>query len=288
LSSAGNSSIDCATARQHLSAYHDGELSPDLRAAMAQHLESCRECTRTLAEFRELSRMAAEMPTPAVPADIWPQLEKKLAAEVPRQRTLVSHLIRRRRTWIGLATAAVVVVAASTAAIVWLDPAEHAHGHVAVEFGRYLDEFERNPDAAQQVLLSNYEGRGVSYDEAATKVRYQPVTPERLPNGLSRKAVYLLRMPCCTCVQAIYQGTDGEKLAVFEHVDDQPMWFGTRPTIHTRCNGMPTSLVQVDDRLAASWKRQGRFVTVVGARDVEQVAQLMAFLDAQQSPSVVP
>ena len=136
--------------------------------------------------------------------------------------------------------------------------------------------------------MSNYEGRAVSYDEAATKVRYQPVTPERLPNGFSRKAVYLLRMPCCTCVQAIYQGTDGEKLAVFEHVDDQPVWFGTRPTIHTRCNGMPTSLVQVDDCLAASWKHQGRFVTVVGARDMEQVGQLMAFLDGHQVPSVAP
>lgn len=187
----------------------------------------------------------------------------------------------------GLATAAVVVVAASTAAIVWLEQTEYGHGHVAATFGRYLDEFERNPDAAQQVLMSNYEGRAVSYDEAATKVRYQPGTPERLPNGLARRTIYLLRMPCCTCVQAVYERKDGGKLAVFEHEDDQPVWFGTRPTIHTRCNGMPTSLVQVDDRLAASWKHRGRFVTVVGARDVEQVAQLKAFLDGQQSPSVV-
>jgi hypothetical protein len=245
---------------------------------MAQHLEGCLECTRRLAELRELSRMTGEMPNPVVPAGNWPQLESKLFAEVLRQRALPAHLIRRRRIWIGLATAAVVVVAASTAVFVWLEHGEHEHGHVAVNFGRYLDEFERNPDAAQQVLLANYEGQAVSYDEAATKVRYLPVTPERLPNGLLRKAVYLLRMPCCTCVQTIYQGTNGEKLAVFEHVDDQPGWFGARPTIHTRCNGMPTSLVQVDGRLAASWKHQGRFVTVVGARDVEQVGELVALL----------
>lgn len=282
MTSDGKSSIDCATARQNLSAFHDGELSPGLRAAMADHIGGCPECAARLAEIRELSRMAAEMPTPAVPAEIWPQLEKKLAAKVPGQRAALVRLIRRRRTWIGLATAALLVIAVSTVTLVWLRQAEHGHTHVAVNFGRYLDEFERNPDAAQQVLLSNYEGRAVSYDEAATKVRYQPVTPERLPNGLSRKAVYLLRMPCCTCVQAIYQGADGEKLAVFEHVDDQPLWFGTRPTIHARCNGMPTSLIQIDDHLATSWKRHGRCVTVIGARDVEQVAELVAYLDGQQ------
>jgi hypothetical protein len=279
--------MDCSSTRQHLSALHDGELPPDLQAAIAEHLDGCHECARRLAEFQDLSGMAAEMTSPAVPADIWPQLEKKLAAEVPRQRAILAHLIRLRRTWIGLATAALVVVAASTAAVVWLQQADDGHGHVAVNFGRYLDEFERNPDVAQKVLLSDYEGRAVSYDEAATKVRYQPVTPERLPNGLSRQAVYLLRMPCCTCVQAIYQGADGEKLTVFEHVDDQPVWFGTRPTIRARCNGMPCSLVQVDDRLAASWKRQGRYVTVIGARDVEQVAELVAYLDRPQFDDVM-
>jgi hypothetical protein len=277
LTSDGKSSIDCATARQYLSAFHDGELPSNLQLAMAEHLEGCPECARSLAEFREMSRMAAELPTPPVPAEIWSQLEKKLAAEAPGRRAALVHLIRRRRTWVGLATAAVVVVAVSTAAVVWLDG--QGHRHVAVNFGRYLDEFARNPDAAQQVLLTNYEGRAVSYDEAATQLRYQPVTPASLPNGLSRKAVYLLRMPCCTCVQAVYQREDGEKLAIFEHVDDVPAWFGDRPTIKTHCNGMPTSLVEVDDRLAASWKRNGRCITVIGARDVEQVAELMAYLD---------
>ena len=283
MTSDGKPSIDCATALQYLSAFHDGELAPNLRTAVREHLEGCPECSTRLAEIRELSRMAAEMPTPPVPVEIWPQLEKKLATTAPGQRATLVQLIRRRRTWIGLATAALVVVAISTAAIVWLKTVDDGHQHVAVSFGRYLDEFERNPDAAQQVLVSNYEGRAASYDEAAKKVGYQPVTPERLPNGLSRKAVYLLRMPCCTCVQGIYQGADGKKLAVFEHVDDQPVWFGTRPTIHARCNGMPTSLVQVDGRLAASWKRHGRCVTVIGARDVEQVAELVAYLDGQQS-----
>jgi hypothetical protein len=182
-----------------------------------------------------------------------------------------------------VAAAVLVVITASTAAVVWRQQSDNRDVHVAVNFGRYLDEFERDPVAAQQALLSSYEGRAVSYDEAATKVRYQPATPERLPNGLSRQAVYLLRMPCCTCVQAVYQRANGKTFAVFEHVDDQPVWFGNRPMIRARCNGMPCSLVQVDDRLAASWKRNGRYVTIIGADNLEQIAELVAYLDGRQT-----
>ena len=152
---------------------------------------------------------------------------------------------------------------------------------MAINFGRYLNELGKNPDEAQQVLLASYGGRAVSVDEAARQLRYRPVAPDELPDGTSLEALYLLHMPCCLCVQAVYKDSNGERLAVFEHVDDQPIWFGSRPTIQTRCNGIPTSIVQVDDHLAASWQRQGRYVTVIGASNVEQVAQLMAFFDQQ-------
>ena len=283
MSSAGNSSIDCATARQHLSAYHDGELSPDLRAAMAEHLEGCLECGRWLAEIRELSRMAAELPTPDVPPEIWPHLEKQLDAEARSQAAPYAppQTIRRRRLWAGLAAAIVLVIVPIGLATWRFYSSDREHGHVAVNFGHYLDEFIQSPDAAEQVLLSNYEGRAVNAEEATSQLRYRPMAPKKLPDGASLEALYLLKMPCCLCVEAVYKGVGGETIAIFEHVDDQPIWFGNRPMVHTRCNGRPTSLVQVDDRLAASWKHQGRFVTVVGAQDVEQVSQLMAFLDAQ-------
>lgn len=279
MSLVGNFRMDCFSARQHLSAFHDGELTPDLQAEVGDHLEGCRECARLLAEFQELSHTAAELPTPAAPAEIWPQLEKRLNTQPALPRKSLALLIQRRRTWFGIATAAMLLVAASTAAVVWLTRTEPCHDHVAVNFAQYLDQFERNPDVAQQVLLTNYDGRSVSFDQAAEQVRYRPATPASLPHGLSREAIYLLRMPCCLCVQAVYKSEDGKRVAVFEHVDDQPIWFGQRPMIQARCNGMPCSLVQVDDCLAASWKRDGRYVTVIGAQDVEQVAELMAFLD---------
>lgn len=279
MSLVGNFRMDCFSARQHLSAFHDGELKPDLQATVADHLDSCHECAQLLADFQQLSRRTAELPAPAVPPEIWPQLERQLNSQAALPRTTLAQLVQRRRTWIGIATSALLLVAVSTAALVWFNHAEPGHNHVAINFAQYLDEFERNPDAAQEILLSNYEGRAVSFDEAATQVRYRPATPLNLPHGLSREAIYLLRMPCCLCVQAVYKSEDGKRVSVFEHVDDQPIWFGQRPMIQARCNGMPTNLVQVDECLAANWKRDGRYMTLIGARDVEQVAELMASLD---------
>jgi hypothetical protein len=88
-------------------------------------------------------------------------------------------------------------------------------------------------------------------------------------------------------VQAVYR-RDGDRLAVFEHVDDQPIWFGERPVIQARCHGLPTSLVQCDERLAASWRRSGRYLTIVGARNLEQIAELVAYLDSRETTKAAP
>jgi hypothetical protein len=274
--------MDCSAARQHLSAFHDGELAPELRASVAEHLATCDACAQRLLEVRRLSDAAAKLPGPEVPAELWANIEKRLAAQAAGSRSPIARKIHRRR-WAALAAA--LLVLAAGASILWLWPWENEHTHVAVNFGQYLDQFDRDPAAAQQVLLTQYQGRAVSYDEAATEVRYRPATPEQLPGGLAREKMYLLRMPCCTCVQAVYR-RDGQRLAIFEHVDDQPIWFGERPTIQTRCNGMATSLVQCDECLAASWKRNDRFLTVVGARDLEQIAALMAYLGSPEAAGV--
>jgi len=186
--------------------------------------------------------------------------------------------MRRRARFRSVAVAASVALVAISVGLLLHRGRDSDHAAVAATFGRYLDEFGRSPDQAQQVLLSSYDGRAVDIEEAARTLRYYPATPETLPDGFARDRVYLLKMPCCTCVQTIYKNDAGTCLAMFEHVDDQPVWFGDRPTITAQCHGMPTSLVQVDDHLAATWNRQGRYITVIGARNVEQVAQLVASL----------
>ena len=63
-----------------LSDYLDGELTGAERAALESHLASCRECTATLTELREVvARAAALMPRPPA-ADLWPGIEPQLSS----------------------------------------------------------------------------------------------------------------------------------------------------------------------------------------------------------------
>jgi len=70
-----------------LSDYIDDELTPEERAQFEAHLTTCRECTVTLDELREVVARAGAL-TPRPPAaDLWPGIEPRLerAAVVPFQ-----------------------------------------------------------------------------------------------------------------------------------------------------------------------------------------------------------
>jgi anti-sigma factor RsiW len=61
-----------------LSEYLDDELTSGERAALEAHLASCRDCTATLAELREVVARAGAL-TPRPPAnDLWPGIEPRL------------------------------------------------------------------------------------------------------------------------------------------------------------------------------------------------------------------
>ena len=110
------------------------------------------------------------------------------------------------------------------------------------------------------------------------EVNFEPNAPAELPQGFARAAIYVLKMPCCTCTQTIYKNSHGTVLALFEHTDQQRSWFGDRPTITAQCHGKATCLVQLQDELAACWKSGPRHLTLVGARDVEQVSDAVAHM----------
>ena len=266
--------MNCSAVQHNLSAYHDNELSPDLRAAVEEHLHTCHDCTVRLVAFREISRVAAELHDPTAPSGMWQELQTKLQRQTrrgqpSRSRTSTSTLTRRH-----LATAALVLVAISAAYGIWRYQSSKQR-QMGVVFGHFLDKFPHDPVAAQQVIVTKYDGWAVTIDEATRKLRYRPALPTS-GDALRLEKMYVLRMPCCTCVETIYKNANGEPLAVFEHHDEDPGWFSNRPTIRAHCCGIPTSMVQVDNHLAATWKHQDRYLTVVGARDVEQVASLIA------------
>jgi len=280
--------MDCSHARELLSAFHDDEHSLDERAAVAEHLAGCHDCTRELQRFRSLSAVAKGLVHPEPPTDMWRQLEEQLdAGQASRsQRTTIPYRAawtRKPAVRLGLAVAAAVVIIVG-----WFGSSnwsEHdANRQVAAIFGGFLDEFQHDPHAAQQELVAKYDGQAVNAEQAVHTVGYRPAVANGMPDGYSVQTTYATRMPCCTCVHCLCKRDDGTMIAVFEH-DDAPDWFGDRPESKAICNGTQCSIVDLGNRLAATWRRGKQYITVVGAKDRAEIDSLVAwFDDRQKSP----
>lgn len=58
----------CKHSRQ-LNAYYDGELAPEERSVIEEHVRQCPSCARELEQLRGLSRLFAAAQIPEIPAD---------------------------------------------------------------------------------------------------------------------------------------------------------------------------------------------------------------------------
>jgi hypothetical protein len=272
----GNRRMKCSELKELLSAYYDGEISVGLGAEATEHLASCAECSKELEAFGQLSSMAKDLETPSPPQELWSRLESQLNAG--------SRPASYGRTWLGrpLQLAMVAASLVIISGLVWFVGSHDHQNHLAVDFGHYLDRFKDSPTEAQQVLLAKYEGQVVSLDESAKLLGYVPAVASGLPAGLALDAVYVWKMPCCTCVQCLCKRDDGTTIAIFEHSEEQPVWFGDRPATSESCGGKQCSIVQVDDHLAASWQSGTRQITVIGPRDLDELTELVRILDQRR------
>lgn len=281
--------MDCQHVKNLLSAYYDQELSTEVTLEVSQHLAGCEECTTELAGFGELSSMAKGLCHPIPPAHIWNALEAQLDAKqsdhaTTRQSRGWLIWIRQPVTRFAFAAAALVLVA-----IGWFGytmSSHHDEHQMAAVFGQYLDQFQVDPQGAQAVLLTNYESRAVVADQAIQTVGYRPLVAEGVPPGYSVVSTHVLKMPCCTCVQCLCQRDDGTTIAIFEHDDKEPKWFGGRASKEAVCGGKQCSLVTLDDRLAATWRLGTRHISVIGVRDAAEVSDLVAWFDKRRSDRV--
>ena len=275
--------MNCSEVQQSLSAYHDGELSPDVTAEVAAHLTDCSPCAAELASFSKLSHMSRRLTDPPVPTHMWEELEAKLRGEETRT-AILRRILPNRTSGRLFAITATILIAAGIGVVTyqaWFAGAGHDHSHelLADNFADYLDAFENRPDDAQQILLVNYEGRPTTLLEVSAVLGYEPVVAKGLPAGCSLESVYLLNMPCCTCAQVVCRNEHGRSIAIFEHDFDQPVWFGDRPTVNCLCQDVPTSVVQVGDKLAATWKDGPRYITIIGVSNLEEVTDFVAYFN---------
>ena len=269
--------MNCETARDRLSAYHDRELSTETAERLRQHLVDCSVCREELAGYQTLSDLAGSLSDPGIPPS-WSAIEDKLTSQPPQP---VAHQVvkpagvSRRRRLLAIAGSLVAIVVVT---VIWFFSPEETHDHskhLAVNFDRYLTLFAEQPQEAQQVLVTHYRGEAVTMEQAATRLPYRPIAAAGPPPGYELDAAYLLDMPCCECLQATYTDSDGRQLALFEHEADQPIWFGNRPALSAECAGMTCRIVQFDSHLAFTVPLGKRFVTVVGAHDLEEVLQIV-------------
>lgn len=266
--------MNCTETQDLLSAFYDGQLPDDVHAQVAQHVAQCDRCAEELAAFESLSRLAAEMADPDPPAAIWEQLEEGLEAPAPSPTASAPRAGRRSiLRWLVLAATVLIAVGLGW----WGFHDRHGDHHdMATVFHRYLKRFETSPDEAQQMLLSMYKGQAVAPDQAVRLVGYRPATANPLPEGYQSPTTYVLKMPCCTCLQTVCRRADGSAIAIFEHDDANAEWLEGLPMEMTGCGTQ--CLCKVNNRLAARLQQGNRYITMVGVRDKEELATLVTWL----------
>ena len=107
--------MNCDAVRELVDRYVTGALSSSEREAVERHAAACAECRADLESARLLSPAVAALPRSIEPAhDLWPAIEGRL-----RERRSIRAPGRWRLAWLA-AAAAIVLVAGSSAATLWL------------------------------------------------------------------------------------------------------------------------------------------------------------------------
>lgn len=271
--------MQCREVIELLSAYYDGELPSEKAAAIADHVAVCADCAAELETLHKLSGLTMKLDQPSAPRHVWPRIEAQLNAS---QSPVTPPAMPAQRASRKTLFAVVALLLVGLSWIAFTQWHTHEHHDLTVNFGHFLDTFEQAPDEAQQELVEHYSGVPVEIADAVRELKYRPVVANGLPPDYEPAQAYLLKMPCCRCLEACYHRKDGGMLCVFEHDIDQSVWFGDRPASSKVCAGKPTRLVKVDSCLAATWQQQQRHITIIGAKDVDEVTRLVAYFEQRR------
>lgn len=262
----------CGEVMDLLSAYYDGELSTDKADSVSVHVGGCAVCAAELETLHKLSDLTARLDQPVPPSRAWPRIAAQLdTSPLPTHPIVLSSRPKSRKV---LLTIALLLLASLS----WFASTQwHVHDHhrLSENFGVFLDSFEKAPHEAQRHLLTSFTGVPVEIPAAIRELKYRPVVADGLPVEYEPHAAYLLNMPCCRCLEACYHRKDGGMVCVFEHDIDQAAWFGERPQSSVVCGCKTTRIVQLDGSVAATWQLGRRHLTVIGARDLDEVTRLV-------------
>jgi len=272
--------MNCKDITDKLSRFMDGELDSALNERLSLHIESCDSCKKNLESFRRIGVWMREVEAPVDTEVTWGRIEAAISSKLRLSE-------RRSMKWIVPALALSASVGFVLASVVWYPtngtdtPHEHAiheHGSSAVDFRNVIEFAQSEPQKAISSLVEKYEGKQLDTESATKYIGYRPALFSSVPDGFQRVSTHILNMPCCKCTASVCQRPNGTSLIVFEHKDEQPVWFGELPSIETQCSGNQCRIIESSGQLAVSWRQNDRQFTMVGATDVDEVSQWVATL----------
>ena len=271
--------MKCSQVLELLSMHYDDELAENVKTDVAAHIENCPDCTSELAGFERLSNLASGVAEPLPKEHMWGEIENRLDDDRNVEPAVGKTPHKFATTRIAI-LAASLILALGGGWFVYHSWFGHGnHSEFTAEFAHYLEEFKQNPAAAQEILLANYPHERVDPRQPIKTLGYRPAVAQGLPAEYSLVSTHVMNMPCCKCIQTLCKRSDGTTLAIFEHDDEEGAeWFGDMPAIVAKCSERQCSLVELDDHIAASWKRGKRHITLIGVRDIEEIAQLVTHL----------
>ena len=273
--------MNCEEVRARLSEFYDGELPAEKTAEISEHVNICDGCTAELRSFGQIGGLFREQCASSTASGNWAKIVERLDEQNGRFRP--RRFPRSLYRWLPLMVAS--LIAAVTIGYWAASRTSHDRIHrvAAAHVHNTLTRFPQKPRAVVDELSTQYGGTLVSLDAAKDLLGYEPVVSKLPSAGYRVASTHVLKMPCCTCPASLCVREDGSEFLIFEHNEEQPMWFGDSPTISARCCGQVCHCTQMPDQLAVTWKVGTRYVTAIGVSGLEEIASLMAVVNNSDS-----
>lgn len=266
--------MNCDWVDENVSVYLDSKLDSVEIQRFESHCAQCDACCKLVEQYKVIGVLMRQSEQRVDTESIWEQLAVRLGDQSGVLLTSYS----RPMNWIyaTLATAASLAlrwfVVKSSSDFGHSDGlGSHQHASLAVDFQEVNRSAQSEPKAAISKLVAKYQGKELATKATTSFLGYEPALFKRVPEGFTRISTHVLNMPCCKCSASICKRTDGISLIVFEHNDEQPVWFGDSPSIETRFAGRTCKIVESAGQLAVSWKSEDRQITLIGAGDIAEV-----------------
>lgn len=214
---------NCDDMREVLGLYVDGELPPEARAAVEEHVCACESCQCELRTLQQLGeQIGGAGSSVCVPSELWSRIEAQLEARPAHGR--LSGFLRLRPI---IAAAACLLLGVGGYMALTQVPMEQRADAASVNFSVLLDGLSVDAEKAFLEFVQLYKGRRVSPSEArhhASQLNF--AMPETLPVGFKLDEAFALQIGDAPAAAATYR-REGEFIGTVFHRAIHPEDYGT-------------------------------------------------------------